>query len=402
MFLRTLLLPAVFWSFAVTVTAGDWPQWRGSNRDNHVVGFKAPSAWPKELTKKWKVEVGDGLASPALVGEKVFVFTRQGDEEVTLCLDAGSGKEVWKDEYEAVKVTGPAAGFKGPDKFTGPRSSPAVGDGKVCTFGVGGVVSCLNASDGKVAWRKDTKARPMFFTATSPVIEGGLCIVHTGERSRGQLTAYDLATGDEKWKWSGDAPSYGSPVVATLGGIKQVVEMSDKGLVGVALADGKELWQYALSTRYQTGTPVIDKDVVICIGTAVAIEKKGDGLVAKMIWKGQMPHQYNTPVLKDGRLYGLMGTGQTTKIYCQDAKTGKTLWEDTTSRGQCGYILDAGSVMVELSSDSNLVVFKPDAKDFTEVAKYKVADTGTWASPILDGKRVFVKDRDSLILWTVE
>ena len=70
------------------VCADDWPQWRGPNRDNKVTGFTEPSTWPKELTQKWKVTVGLGDASPVLVGDKIYVFTRQGGDEVTLCLDA--------------------------------------------------------------------------------------------------------------------------------------------------------------------------------------------------------------------------------------------------------------------------------------------------------------------------
>src|SRR5262245_41365564 len=73
----------------------DWPQWRGPNRDNKVTGFKAPSAWPKELTKKWRVEVGIGESSPLLVGDKIYVFGRQGGDEVTLCLNAANGMEIW-------------------------------------------------------------------------------------------------------------------------------------------------------------------------------------------------------------------------------------------------------------------------------------------------------------------
>src|SRR6516162_6663288 len=73
------------------VVGQDWPQWRGPNRDNKVVGFTAPREWPKELTKKWRVTVGKGEASPVLVGEKLYVFARQGGDEVTLCLDAASG-----------------------------------------------------------------------------------------------------------------------------------------------------------------------------------------------------------------------------------------------------------------------------------------------------------------------
>src|SRR5262245_43458121 len=83
----------------------DWPQWRGANRDNKLSGFKEPAAWPKALTEKWKVTVGQGLATPALVGDRLHVFARQGDQEVISCLDAGSGKSLWQDKYEATAVS---------------------------------------------------------------------------------------------------------------------------------------------------------------------------------------------------------------------------------------------------------------------------------------------------------
>ena len=124
------------------VLGQDWPQWRGPNRDGKVTGFAAPQAWPKELAPKWKTSVGTGCATPALVGDKLYVFARQGDEEVTLCLNAADGLEVWKDKYTAQAVTGAAA------RHPGPRSSPAVANGKVVTLGVGGVVSCLDAGSG--------------------------------------------------------------------------------------------------------------------------------------------------------------------------------------------------------------------------------------------------------------
>src|SRR5437763_15663144 len=78
------------------VVAQDWPQWRGANRDARAAGFDAPKTWPKELTKKWSVTVGDGVASPALVGDKIYVFARQGGAEITRCLEAGTGKELWQ------------------------------------------------------------------------------------------------------------------------------------------------------------------------------------------------------------------------------------------------------------------------------------------------------------------
>jgi outer membrane protein assembly factor BamB len=192
----------------------------------------------------------------------------------------------------------------------------------------------------------------------------------------------------------------------------------------VALADGKLLWKTPLQVgRYQTGTPIITGNVVICAGTAYSIEKSGDAFAAKQLWRERPPATYNTPVLKDGVLYGLAaemakaggggkggggkggggrGGGRATKLFAQDAKSGEVLWTDNAPRGECGAVLDAGSVMLLLSSDSNLVVFKPDRDEYKEVTKYKVAETPTWAMPIVDGKRIYVKDADSLILFSLE
>lgn len=381
-----------------TASAQDWPQWRGPNRDAKATGFKAPDTWPTELKKAWKVTVGDGVGSPALVGDRIYTFYRQGGDEVILCLNAADGKEVWKEKYAARPVTGVAAGFKGSEPFTGPRSSVAVGEGKVCTLGVSGVVSCVDAASGKLVWRKDTKAQPKFYTSTSPLIVDGLCIVQLSE-----LTAFDLATGDEKWKGGGDGAGYGSPIVMTIDGKKQVVVLGDKSLTGVTLADGKVAWKTPFAQgRYQTATPIADGDMAICSGTAFTIAKNGSEFAAKQVWKDRAPHQYNTPVLKDGRLYGLSGQGKTMNLYCQDAKTGMVLWTDEKSRGECGTVIDAGSVLIALTSNSELLVFKPSEKGYEEIMKYKVADSPTWAIPIISGKRIFVKDRDSMTLWTID
>src|SRR5262249_52223621 len=164
-----------------------------------------PRTWPKELTQKWKVTVGQGDSSPALVGDKLYVFARQGGDEVILCLDAGTGKEIWKEKYESQPARVPMGGHQGP------RSTPAVGEGKVCTLGVTGILSCLDAETGKVVWRKDSKAFPRFYTASSPVILDGKCLAYLGAQGKGELTAFDLNSGEEKWKWTGEGPADGSP-----------------------------------------------------------------------------------------------------------------------------------------------------------------------------------------------
>jgi outer membrane protein assembly factor BamB len=351
--------------------------------------------------------VGQGDASPVLVGDKLYVFTRDGGDEVIWCLDAGKGTEVWKDKYAADPAQVPMGGHKGP------RSSPVVANGKVCTLGVGGVLSCLDAATGKVVWRKDSKAKPRFYTASSPLILDGMCLAFLGGEGKGEIVAYDLANGDEKWKWSGEGPAYGSAVLMTVDGVKQLVTLTQKSLVGVGVADGKLLWQVPYASRYNSCTPVVDGQTVICsapnAGTvAFKVEKKDDGFAATEAWKQTKSPAgiYNTPVLKEGALFGLTSAGRGANLFCMDAKTGDVLWTDSTARGECGEILDAGSVLLGLTSDADLVAFRPSNKEFAQLAKYKVADKGgndgPWAYPIIAGNRIFVKDKDSLTLWTIE
>lgn len=385
--------------------AQDWPQWRGADRDGKVAGFTAPQTWPKALTQTWKVTVGSGDATPALVGEKLYVFARQGGDEVVLCLDAGSGKELWRDKYAAQAVTGAAS------RHPGPRSSPAVAAGKVVTLGVGGVVSCLDAAGGKLAWRKDPypKVVPRFFTAMSPIIVDGMAIAYVGGAGNGAIVAFDLDGGGEKWKWDAEGPAYSSPALMTVDGTKLLVTLTEKSVVGVGAADGKLLWQIPFATgrrAYNAATPIVHGRTVIYTGAgrgtkAVQIAKQGDGFAAKELWSnGDVAVQFNTPVLKDGLLFGLTDRGN---LFCLDAKTGKTAWTDRARHGR-GFaaVLDAGSAILALPSTSELIAFQPSGKAFSELARIKVADTPTYAHPVIAGKRIFVKDSDALTLWTMQ
>ena len=392
-------LPTAAW-------AGDWPQWRGPNRDGKAVGFEAPKTWPKELTQKWKVSVGDGVATPALVGDKLYVFARQGGNEVLRCLDATTGKELWQDKYEAQGATGPASGF------AGPRSSPAVADGKVVTLGVRGTLSCLDAATGKKLWRKDdfNSSVPRFFTSSSPLIVDGLCIAQLGGERNGAIAAYDLATGNEKWKWSGDGTAYASPVLLALGDSKVIVAETAKKIVAIGVADGKLLWETSFAATaarsYNAATPMVAGQTVLYSGSgrgtkAVKLEKQGDTIAGKELWSNsENSVQYNTPVVKDGLVFGLSAGDS---LFCINAETGKTAWT-ASIRGRRGYgtIVDAGPVLLALPPSGQLIVFEPTDKEFKQLASYKVADSDTYAYPILTGNRVFIKDRDSVTLWTVE
>jgi outer membrane protein assembly factor BamB len=403
--LLTAGLPVVVWFLsAVSVVAEDWPQWRGPNRDGKVTGFKVPEKWPERLTQKWKVTVGVGDSTPALVGEKLYAFGRQDADEVIQCLDAATGKAVWENRYPAGRVvTGPAA------RHPGTRSSPAVADKKLCTLGVGGILSCLDAQSGKVLWRKQSTDEYQGIpynsdTAMSPLLHGGMCFVHVGGKTNGAMFAFDLASGSPKWKWAGDGPACSSPVIMTVGSTKQLVTLTANSVIGLSLADGKLLWQVPFeATQGNNTTPVLDGPTMIYTGQgkgmfAVRIEGKGGDYAVATLWTNkQLGARFTTPVLKDGLLYGYNG-----HLFCANAQTGATVWEDATNRGNSAALVDVGSVILALTVNSELAAFKPSDKEYLELARYKVADTETWAHPVVDGNRVFVRDRESVALWTIE
>lgn len=382
----------------------DWPQFRGISRDSKVTGFTAPATWPKNLSQVWKVSAGFGDASPILSGNRIYLATRQGNDEVTICLDASTGKEVWKNSYSTASVTGPSS------SHPGPRSTPAIADGKIVTFGVTGILSCLDAATGKVIWRKDNPSNevPQFFTAMSPLIVEGMCIAHLGTQNKGEVVSLDLATGAEKWKWTGDGPAYASPSLMIMDGKKHIIVQTEKNLIAVNLVDGKLLWQIPSQPQqrfYNCPSPYINGRTIYFTGQgngikAIQVSMEGGKYVPKEIWNNtEVGAKWNTPVLKDGFLYGF---SDQKRIYCLDAATGKTVWIDNAVNSDFATIIDCGSVLMGLPSTGNLLVFKPDTRQYTEITRYKVAETPVYAFPVVAGKMIYIKDAESLSLLRIE
>jgi hypothetical protein len=251
---------------------------------------------------------------------------------------------------------------------------------------------------------------PQFFTAMSPIIVDGMCVAHLGGKDNGAIIAFDLATGNQKWKWAGDGPAYASPVLMTAEGAKQIVVQTEKNVVSVAVTDGKLLWQVASPPQgrfYNSATPIVEGRMVIYTGQgqgvkAVMVEKQGDGFAAKDAWSNaQLGTGFNTPVLKFGALFGF---SDASNLFCMNATTGQAAWTDPTKRGNGNFaaIVDAGSVIMALPSNSELVVFKADPSQYSEIARYKVADTPTYAHPVVAGNRIFVRDQETVAMWTIE
>ncbi|MGH9346609.1 MAG: PQQ-binding-like beta-propeller repeat protein [Vicinamibacterales bacterium] len=392
-------------ALVASVVASDWPQWRGPNRDGGGAAFTEPARWPERLTARWTIAVGGGHSSPVLAGNRIYLHSRQQENELISAIDAGSGTVIWQDQYPAPYRMNPAAAGHGP----GPKSTPVVAGGRVIAFGISGILSALDAATGKVLWRKPAPSTlPLYGTAMSPAVDGALVIAHVGGHDTGALTAFDAATGAEKWKWTGDGPGYASPVIGTFSGTKQVITQSQDRLVSVSAADGRLLWELPLRTPYTQNsvTPLVHKDLVIYSGleqpvVAVRPVTSGGRWGLEKVWENTENGMYmSSPVIVGSRLFGLSHRNRG-RFFALDLGTGRTLWATRGREAENAAIVSAGTLLFLLKDDAELVIARPNAASFDVVRRYTVAESPTWAHPVVDGNRIFVKDAERLTLWTV-
>jgi outer membrane protein assembly factor BamB len=387
--------------------SSDWPQWRGPNRDGSAPSFVAPKVWPDKLTQRWKVDVGIGYASPVVGGDRVFVFTRRNDDEVVVALDAATGRQIWIAQYPAPYELISAARAHG----MGPKGTPAYADGKLFTHGISGILSAFDAATGKVLWRKPAPAAgPIFSTSQSPIVDRGLVIAHVGGDKQGALTAFDVNTGAPKWQWAGDGPGYGSPVVAEIGGTRQVITLTFQNLVGVSADTGQLLWKRPFRSRSDVNalTPIVSGSTVIVSGgdagiLALNISRRGAEWVAEDAWHSDDTFfQLSNLSLVGDALFGLSAEGRGRYVII-DAKTGKIVWSGEPRAAENAAFQNASSLLLVLEDDGELIVADgTNRAAFTPLHRYKVADAATWAAPAISGNRLFVKDVSSVALWTVD
>jgi outer membrane protein assembly factor BamB len=395
------LLVCVGRSFPGEGKIADWPQWRGPHRDGVVRAVRAPAKWPRALKEEWRVEVGEGIASPVVVGGNVFVFTRQKGAEVVLCLDLSSGEEKWRSKpYPAPFTPHPAAASFG--KY--PRSTPTLAAGKVYTLGVSGILSCLDARSGKLLWRKDhSRNYPPYGASTSPLVTDGLCIAHVGGPEKSALTAFDAATGAVKWTYAdGSSPPYGSPILVSLAGERQVATFTSWNFLGVSAATGKRLWRVEapFDGQERCVTPVLYKDLLIFAEykkppRAIRLEKSASGIKAVDVWEAKgLSLYYSSPVLAGDLLLGF--STRKGSFFCVDAPSGKTLWESGGRVVGNASVVNAGGVILFLTDRGQLVVVKASARAYEPIAEYRVSDNETHTHPVFLGDRILIKDRSTL------
>lgn len=383
----------------------DWPQWRGANRDG-AAAFTVPASWPDTLNLKWKVEVGLGYSAPITAGDRVYAYSRQDDHEVMRALDAATGKVIWESKYVAAFKPNPAATTK---HGTGPKSTPTFADGRLYTLGMSGMVTAFDAASGKQLWQKPAPpVETLYHTAMSPLVDRGLVIVHVGGHSNGALTAFDARTGDVKWSWNGDGPAYGSPIAAEIGGTRQVVTFTQDNLVGVAADTGALLWRrpYSVRATRNAVTPIVFGQTLIVSGlgmpvSAFRVVHRGGEWVQEQAWENaDVNMDMSTGVVIDGTLYGFSAknSGQ---FFALDAATGQTLWLSEARVAENAAVVRAGDHWFALTTEAQLLAVRANPKQFEVVKRYQVANSATWAQPVLSGQRVFVKDLNAISLWTL-
>jgi outer membrane protein assembly factor BamB len=400
-----MILMCILFTAFVNSDNSEQNGWRGVNRDGKVKGFVLPAKWPGELKQVWKVNVGLGDASPVLAGNMLYLHTKIDSSEVALCIKASSGEKVWEAvSNKAPVVTGGAA------SHPGPRSTPYVADDKVITIGAGGYVACRSASSGALIWKSEEFATevPQFFVAVSPLVLENKVIAHLNGKEKGTVVAFDINNGSVIWKLEGESSTYSSPVKMTA--IKNmIIVQGEKNLFGVSIDKGELLWKTPTpgeSRFYNSSTPIVTGNQVIIGGQGsgtrnFAITGDVGNYQVTEKWKNQeFSVSFNTPVLKDGFLYG--NEARFGYVFCVNAETGAKCWSDTIKNNRFASVLDLGKVLISLPANGWLIVFKPDSSKYDQIVRYKVADTEVYAHPVVWGKKIFVKDKESLTCWEIQ
>ena len=382
-------------------TSEDYTQWRGLRSSGSASAFVEPARWPDELKLEWRVEIGEGYATPLVVGDVAYAFVRREGQEVVAAIDASTGNELWQSGYPALYEPSETAAAHG----AGPKATPVYRDGKLFTMGISGIVAAFDTAGGKLLWRTDPpEYLPYFGAASSPIAEAGIVITHPG--NYGPLTAFDAETGNIEWT-AGAGGFFASPILANIEGIRQVISVTQEGVIGVSFPGGAPLWHYPWKGDEGGPTPVLHGETVIVSGNhqGVAAFKpvlSDDEWVTETVWETKLVSMYmSTPVVIGKILYGLSQRSRG-QYFALDARTGNILWLGPPRTARNTAVVKAGDLLLLLNDDGELVVAESSRSRFEPIRRYSVADSATWAQPAASGKRLFVKDVDSLTLWSID
>ena len=377
--------------FSVSAAA-DWPNWRGpdSNGTSREVGWNPSAvATPKVV---WEANVGAGYSTLAVASDRVYTSGNfNKDTDAVSCLDASSGKTLWKHEYPE-----PLA----PKYYSGGCSAtPTVHDGKVYTVSKSGKVFCLDAVTGKVIWQRELGLKaPMWGFASSALVHGKAVIFNAGHAG----VAYDMNNGQVLWSSADDECGYATPVPFEQEGKRRIALFAKDNIISVNPDNGKVLWTYPWKTEHDVNAadPVVSgMQVFVTSGYG-----RGASLVdfsgsqPQKVWENKnMRSHMSGPVLIGGFLYGF----DDNRLTCLDWKTGEKKWDEKSP--QKGALVAAGDKLIVIGESGRLAIIEASPTAYKEIAAAKVLDGRCWTMPVLSNGRIYVRNSDGhLICLNVE
>ncbi len=408
--LRSVLIILSIALANVIATAADWPQWRGPQRDGISRETGLLKTWPEDGPKLiWQIDnVGDGYSTPAVVGDRMYLMSNQGDEnEFVKALSVKDGAEIWSVRVGKVGVN------RGP-QYPGARSTPTV-DGKLLyALGSDGDLVCLERDSGNIRWQKNLRSdfggrHGAWAYAESPLVDGEKLIVTPGG-AEGTLVALEKGTGEVIWKSQvpgGDEAGYASVIIVETGGVKQYVQFQQKGLVGIEANTGKFLWRYektAQDSPANIPTPVAQDGMIYSAsnrggGGLVKLNVQPEGVVAEEVYFSKMlPTSIGGTVVLGGHLYGT--SGQST--LCVDFKTGDVKWQE---RGiGAGAVLYADGNLYVHGENGDVALIEATSEKYNERGKFKPSEQPkrgqreqAWTYPVVANGRLYLRDKN--VLW---
>jgi outer membrane protein assembly factor BamB len=384
-------------SAPTVIKAGNWPGFRGSDRNSTVRGVRLATDWKgKPPVELWRKPIGPGWSSFAVSGDLIYTQEQRGEHEVVSCYRLSTGEPVWRhqDNVRFYEANG------GP----GPRATPTVRNGRVYTQGATGVVNALDAATGSVIWTRNAQADtgapiPGWGFAGSPLVVDDLVIV----AASGRLVAYDIASGDPRWTRTTGGGGYSSPHLATIGGVTQILLLNGGGIASVAAADGSVLWEKSEGDAVGIVQPAFAEngDVLIASGDAMgglgvrrlAVSNTSGAWTVEERWasRGLKPY-YNDFVVHEGHAYGFDGT----ILSCIELQTGERKWKGGRyGAGQMVLLADQDMLLV-LSEEGELVLVAAQPDKHTEIARFKAIEGKTWNHPVVVGDVVLVRNGEEM------
>lgn len=399
------------------VVAEDWPQWRGPKRDGVSAEKVELGDWGKKAPELvWMGEgMGNGYAGVAVVGGRVYTTGDLPGGQGVVAVNAADGKVLWS---TVVTEGVPKHGYEGA------RCTPTVVGERLWVTTSDGVVACLETS-GKLVWKKDFakewggKMMSGWGFSESVLIDGDVAVCTPGGVDA-MMVALDKDSGEEKWrckvpeggKAGKPGAGYGSAVVSQGAGVKQYVQMTGVGVIGVRASDGKCLWVYdgSVNNVANISTPVVDGDLVFS-STAygagaglVRLAKDGEGVKAEEVYRikaNTFQNHHGGMVLVDGFLYaGHKQNGG--DLVCIDFKTGKMAWGPVKAPGKgSAAVVCAGGHLVVRYQDGLVVLVEATPEACRIKGSFKPAhqERESWAHPVVSGGRLYLREQDKLMCY---